>query len=69
MHELRVSYVYLCVHLHTCVHTDMHTCAHGATEPRLFPLPVESMTQPASLSERVLPAYQVKTGAARGISY
>lgn len=52
-----------------CVHTDMHMGVHGATEPRLFFLPVESMTQPASLFELVLPAYQVKTGAARGISY
>lgn len=52
------------------VRTGMHMYVQRATEPRLFFLPMESVTQalPASLSERVLPAYQAKTGAAGGIS-
>lgn len=78
MHELYVSYVpHVCIYIHVCastymsVHAGVHMCVHGATELRLFFLPMESMTQssPASMSEYVLPTYQAKTGAARGISY
>lgn len=61
----------VCASTYMFAHTGMHMYVQRATEPRLFFLPMESMTQtlPASLSEHVLPAYQVKAGAARGISY